>query len=76
MAQVIGFDGKTAVVAEITWRIASSFIPTGGRDNHIGRACALMLAARGAKVVAVDPNAEALASLEDAQKQASGDPTR
>jgi NAD(P)-dependent dehydrogenase (short-subunit alcohol dehydrogenase family) len=65
-------EGKTAVVVEVTWRIASSFIPTSGRDNHIGRACALMLASRGARVLAIDPSAEALANLKAEADGAGG----
>jgi NAD(P)-dependent dehydrogenase (short-subunit alcohol dehydrogenase family) len=57
------FTGKTVVIVEASWRVASSFVPAGGRNIHVGAACARLFAARGAQVVVVDPDAGALDAL-------------
>lgn len=60
-----GFDGRTVVIVSTSWGIASSFAPAGPgqRNTHLGAVCARVFASKGARVVAIDPDAEALAIL-------------
>ncbi len=67
------FAGKTVVIIEACSHVAGAFAPTsaGGRNIHVGAACARMFAARGARVVAIDPDRAALEALK-AEIEAEG----
>lgn len=62
---ITDLSGRTVVIVSISWGIASSFTPAGPgqRNTHLGAVCARVFASKGARVVAIDPDAKALAIL-------------
>lgn len=61
----MSFAGKTVVVVEAQSHVVGAFAPAsaGAENIHVGAAAARMFAARGADVVAIDPDGEALEAL-------------
>lgn len=68
------FAGKTVAIVEAASRRIGAFAPADpdGPNVHVGAACARMLAARGARVVVIDPDAAALATLREEVEAAGG----
>ena len=59
------FVGKNIVIVEACYNVADSFIPTDGRNIHVGAACARLFSERGANVTILDPSATVLEELKE-----------
>mgnify|MGYP001163727786 FL=1 len=57
------FVGKSIVIVEACYNVADSFIPTDGRNIHVGAACARLFSERGANVTILDPSSKVLEEL-------------
>jgi len=69
------FLGKTVVVVEATSHAKGVFAPApaGSQNIHVGSASARLFASRGARVVVIDPDRDALQELEEEIKLANGE---
>lgn len=66
------FVGKNVVIIEASYDVADSFIPTDGRNIHVGAACARLFCERGANVLIVDPSSSVLGKLKAEMEVVSG----
>ena len=66
-------DSPTVVIVAISWGIASTFSTAGiGRNTHLGAVCARAFASKGADVVVIDGDVDALSALKDEIELAGG----
>ena len=57
------FSDKLVVIIEASYNVQDSFIPTDGRNIHVGAACARLFHQNGADIMIVDPSSAVLAEL-------------